>query len=136
MTLIKSIKDEFKQARISKDKIKTDILKVLLGEIESDQKRGTNVDDAMIIAKIKKLIQSNKECLESTFAEDTAAKLSGENKVLEVFLPKQLTKAEISALMRENGPFKNIGACMGFLKKNYAGLYDGKTASEAAKELL
>lgn len=57
--------------------------------------------------------------------------------ILNEYLPKQMTEDELRSVISD---FKagnigaNVGAIMSFLKTKYAGLYDGKIASQLAKE--
>lgn len=98
--------------------------RVLLGTVLGELDRTTkNPTDADCIAVLKKLIAANVEC-----------GLESENEVLELFVPKQLSKDQIKGILSEKS-FTNIGDCMKFFKENHAGLYDGKEVSSCFKEL-
>jgi len=104
------------------------LLGVVLGEIERLEKEPKRVvkeaTDAECIAIVKKMIASNIECNELE-----------ENKILEVFLPKQLTAVEIAVILNQQ-QFKSVGECMKWFKENKAGLYDGKAVSELYKNWI
>lgn len=132
--MIQKIKSKLLEARKAKNTPAVEILKVLLGEIESEQKRGNEVNDAFIIARAKKLIESNKDCIEHTFSND-AIRLSMQNDVLETLIPQQLNEESITKIINDNS-FKNMGEFMAHMKSNYAGMYDGKLASSIAKKAI
>lgn len=94
------------------------LMSAVLGELDRISKTPTN---EQCIATIKKMIESNIECgnLE-------------ENKILEQFLPKQMTPIEIIVCINQND-FPTLGDCMKWFKQNKAGLYDGKTVTELYK---
>jgi uncharacterized protein YqeY len=59
-----------------------------------------------------------------------------EIQILESFLPKQMNEEELRAVIehfKAANPGANVGAIMGHLKAEFAGLYDGKLASQIAK---
>jgi uncharacterized protein YqeY len=54
-------------------------------------------------------------------------------------LPKQLTEAEITAIitsMLKQTPTATLGTVMSYMKINYTGLYDAKFVSATAKKRL
>ena len=59
-----------------------------------------------------------------------------EKAILEVYLPKQLTPAEIEAFIIEYVRDGGKPAAMKALKENYAGQYDGKIASTIIDNLI
>lgn len=101
------------------------LLGVVLGEIsklEKEPKRTTTeATDAECINIIKKLIASNIECNELE-----------ENKILEIFLPQQLTPMEVIVILNQQN-FPNLGECMKWFKLNKVGLYEGKMVTELYK---
>ena len=55
----------------------------------------------------------------------------------EKYLPTMLTKDELIKIVSEINPVpSNLGEVMKYLKEKYAGLYDGKEASDIAKNIL
>lgn len=90
-----------------------------------------SIDDEFVIRKLKKDIANLKE-----FSNPTADE---EIQILESFLPQQMSEEKLqtvveSIVVAADNP--NMGLIMKELKDNYAGLYDGKTASKIAKEVL
>lgn len=90
------------------------LLGTLLGEFDIKSKNPT---DAECIIIIKKMIENNNIC-----------GIKGENEILELFIPKQLTDLEISQIISKQ-EFAFIGVGMNYFKNNYAGLYNGKVVS-------
>ena len=98
------------------------LLGVLLGEFErlekSPKRKTSEITNDECISIIKKLIDSNIQCNELE-----------ENKILELFIPKQLTEEQIESIIKREH-FTSIKDCMGFFKELYTGLYDGKLVSK------
>ena len=133
--LFATLKKEVMLARKNKDKAKSGVGLVLIGEVETEAKRnGSELNDQAIIAKIKKLIESNREMIAHSQDEAKIGVLNEEIAFLETFLPKQLSEGELRQIISDSG-LNHIGAIMGHLKKNYAGQFDGPLASKVAKEV-
>lgn len=98
------------------------LLGTVLGELDRISKNPT---DKECIQLIKKMIESNRliNTTESLY----------ENKLLEQFIPQQLTEEQIKNIIKRER-FANIKDCMGFFKELYASLYDGKVVSKIYKE--
>lgn len=135
MELYKKIKSEYVIARKNRDKNKTSILALVIGEIETEIKRGKSVSDQEIISKIKKMIENINICINAEKDEASILKLKDEIYCLGEFLPRELSEVELKHIVVEMKP-KNIGEAMGFLKKNFPGQYDGKLASKVIKDFL
>ena len=91
------------------------LLGTVIGELDRITKTPT---DEQCIQVIKKMVESNVECGQLE-----------ENKVLEQFLPKQLTENDINYIISVN-TFPSIKECMLHFKTVYAGMYDGKLVSK------
>lgn len=132
MSLIEKIDADFKAAYMESRnndsaKDKKNFLGVLKTEVTKESK---NPSDAYIISKIKSMIKS---------AAATNSFNEIELGILEEYLPKQLTEDEISNIIKEfltDNSGANMGQIMTYLKNNYGGQYDGKTASTLAKSLV
>ena len=67
------------------------------------------------------------------------AKLQAEIVILEEYLPQQLSSADLEKIivqLKETTPGLALNVVMKHLKDNYAGQYDGKSASEIAKRVV
>ena len=103
------------------------------------------LEDADIIKLIQKLIKQRKEAAEQYVAagrQELADNELAEAKVLEEYVPKQLTPEEIEARVREiiaqTGAASpaDMGKVMGVASKQLAGLADGRTLSTIVRQLL
>ncbi|MEK7198682.1 MAG: GatB/YqeY domain-containing protein [Bacteroidota bacterium] len=94
---------------------------------------------------LRKLVKSRKDSLEIYQQQnrpDLATKESEEIAVIEKFLPKQLSEAELKEVVAKiisetgaTGP-QDMGKLMGIVSKQLAGKADGKMIAAAVKELL
>ena len=140
MTLLSKIKhDLFELRKEGKAKVAISLLTTLYSEAANvglnDGKREST--DAEVIAVIKKFLKGVDECITTgTEKGIDISQYEKEKAILELFLPQQLTPAEIEAFVidyvREGGK----PAAMKALKENYAGQYDGKIASTVVDNLI
>ena len=142
MSALAQIKADAIEARKAKS-LKAKVLVTLLGEIETKTKTlpsDKNMTDADIVAIVRKFLKGVDETLkllDVNKAPDAVAYAKSERAALEVYLPKQMTEAEIEEFVRmKASEGANIGQIMGALKQEKAGQYDGKIASQVAKGVL
>ena len=134
MMLIDAVKSECLTARKDRanGKPKANLLITLIGELEGKAKREqSEVTDELVISTCKKFISNNSETIKQLGDNDVSA-LVYENEVLSVFLPSQMTPAEIQEAITLSG-MTNIGQIMGYMKLNHAGQFDGAVASKIAR---
>ena len=103
------------------------------------------VSDADIVKIIQKLVKQRKESAE-IYAGQNRQELAdnelAEAAAMEVYLPKQLSEAEVEAelkkIIEETGASKpsDMGKVMGTATKRLAGQADGKRISSIVKRLL
>ena len=103
------------------------------------------LEDADIIKLIQKLIKQRKEAAEQYVAagrQELADNELAEAKVLEEYVPRQLTPEEIEVRVREiiaqTGAASpaDMGRVMGVASKQLADLADGRTLSTIVRQLL
>lgn len=139
MSLMKQIQTDQVQARKNKDAVKASVLTTLIGEAAMIGKNAGNRDTTNdeVVKVVTKFVKGIDETLALIDANDTrVATLRVERDVLAAYLPKQLTADELRAIILAQFPEKTaVGAIMGFLKANYNGQYDGKTASTLVNTL-
>ena len=94
---------------------------------------------------IQKLVKQRKEAAEQFVAagrQELADNELSEASVMEKYLPKQLSEAEVEAKVREiiaavgATSIKDMGKVMGAANKALAGQSDGRTISTIVKKLL
>lgn len=148
MTLIELLKLNLLNARkaTEPDETKTDLLTVLVSDCVKVGKDAGNRDttDEECIKLIKSYVKAcntNIAIYEKSGAY--SAQLSqalNEKSILESYLPMQLTTAQINTRIADylaiSGGDANFKGLMAYFKANYDGMYDGKTLSTLAKEIL
>lgn len=126
--MVKQIKSDMVKAMKEKNIVVRDILRVVTGELQ----RNFITDGAEVIKTIKKMVQNIKEIGGS----------QEEIEILSKYLPKQMTNDDmighVRVFIEDNSLSKpsDMGRVMGFFKKNFDGLYDGKELSTIVKKLL
>ena len=119
------------------------MIRAAILQIEKDT--GSVVDDAKIIDIIAKEMKKKKDAMadfEKAERQDLINQTNEEMRVLEEYLPKQLSKEEIkeivSKVIDETGAtsMKDMGIVMKEAKAKIGAGADGKTINEVVKELL
>ena len=135
MTLIAQIKEKQINARKSGNK-EASLLTTLLGEASAVGKNAGNREttDAEVVAVVKKFIKNIDETISalSSRNQDPSAFVA-EKKVLEEFLPKQLSEDELKKIAASRSGMPDF---MKYLKEQFNGQYDGKLASSVAKTVF
>ena len=103
------------------------------------------IDDAGIVKIIQKLVKQRKESAQQyndAGRPELAENELAEAAAMEVYLPKQLSEAEVEeqlkAIIAETGASKpsDMGKVMGVATKRLAGLAEGRLISTLVKKLL
>ncbi len=129
MNLQKQIKKDLTAAIKAKDEEKKDTLRVILGEFGRLDKKELSDDEAVKI--LKKLMKSEKEVLEKKGDEIDSRFI----KIIENYLPKMATEADITRWIEQNidfSEFKNKMQAMGLIMKHFGATADGN----AVKKIL
>ena len=104
-----------------------------------------DIDDAAIVKIIQKLVKQRKESAQQyndAGRPELAENELAEAAVMEVYLPKQLSEAEVEAklaeIIAEVGASQpsDMGKVMGVATKRLAGLAEGRLISTLVKKLL
>lgn len=148
MSLKSTIESEIKQAMLAKDKDRLRALRaiksqILLAETEKGGGGELSEDTEMkLLTKAAKQRKDSIEVFEQQGRDDLAATEKSELLVIESFLPKQLSEAEVESEVKKvidevgaSGP-QDMGKVMGAATKKLAGKADGKLISTLAKKLL
>jgi len=147
MSLENIINEAIKTAMRAKDKVALDSLRAVKSQILllKTEAVGAEVSSEQEIAILQRMIKQRKDSYEQFTAQnrqDLAEVEEAQMKVIEKFLPAQLSSEELEAEMKqiisETGAesIKDLGKVMGAASKNLAGKSDGKSISEMAKKLL
>ena len=148
MSLETQIMAEMKDAMKAKNEAVLRSLRAIKAEIikaKTEPGAGGEIDEATEQKFLQKMMKQRKDSLEiftKQGREDLAVKEKEEIDVIERFLPKQMSEAEIkeavAAIITQTGASSaaDMGKVMGAASKQLAGLADGKTISTIVKELL
>ena len=147
MSLELTISEAIKNAMKDKDKVALDSLRAVKSQIMllKTEAKGAEVSPEQEIAILQRMIKQRKDSYEQFTAQnraDLAEVEEAQMKVIERFLPKQLSDEELETEMKkiiaETGAqsAKDLGKVMGAAGKALAGRSDGKSISEMAKKLL
>ncbi len=147
MSLELIINEAIKTAMREKDKVALDSLRAIKSQILllKTEAKGADVSAEQEIAILQRMIKQRKDSYEQFVSQnrtDLAEVEAAQMKVIEQFLPAQLTaeelEAEIKKIIAETGAesIKDLGKVMGTASKALAGKSDGKSISEMVKKLL
>lgn len=143
-----NIDQEIKQAMLAKDQVKLRGLRaikaaILLAKTEKGQVEEINEDaEIKILQKLVKQRKESADIYKSQGREDLYQVEQEEIDVISQFLPKQLERSEIEAviarIIAETGAssIKEMGKVMGLANKELAGKAEGKLIGEIVKSQL
>ena len=148
MNMFDKISEGIKEAMKAKDQVRLDTLRAIKKEfIEAKTAKGADgeLSDDTAMKILVKLVKQRKEVAEifaSNNRQDLADLNLAEAKIIEEYLPKQLTPEELEealkAIIERVGATtpQQMGMVMGVATKELAGKVEGKTISAKVKELL
>jgi len=146
MPLKDRITEDMKGAMRAGEKERLGTIRLILAAIkqrEVDER--ITLDDGQVLAALEKMIKQRKESIaqfESGGRADLVAKEQAELAVLQVYLPAQLSDAEIDALIAEAvaasgaSSIKDMGKVMGIVKAKAQGKADMGAVSARIKQKL
>jgi uncharacterized protein len=140
------ITEDMKTAMRAKDSERLGTIRLLLAackQKEVDER--VELDDAMVVAIVDKLIKQRKDSIEAFVKaerQELADKEAAEMKVLQAYLPQRMSAdevlAEVNAIVAEIGATGpgDMGKVMGVVKTRLAGKAEMGTVSAAVKTAL
>lgn len=147
MSLQAKLTNALKEAMKAKDQIALESLRAIKSELLLAQTSGSQAElaEADEIKLLQKLVKQRKDAA-AIFVEQNRTDLAepelAQAKVIEQFLPAQLSAAEVEAVIQSiitEGNFSGMqamGQVMGLANTKLAGSADGKTISSIVKQLL
>ena len=139
------LREDLKTALLGGDKERAGVLRFLLAEIHNKEKEKQageqSLSEEEAISVLQKEMKKRKEAVElfkKGGRDDLIKKEEAEIAVIESYLPKQLTPAEIKAVIDkifESGS-KDFNSLMREAMKELKGRADGRVVSELVKEKL
>ena len=148
MALETQIQKDIMAAMKEKDTVRLNAVRSIKSAIllaKTSEGGSKELTDGDIVKLIQKLAKQRKEAAEQYTAagrQELADNEIAEAAVLDTYLPKQLSEAEVEAKVREiiarTGASKpsDMGKVMGVATKELAGLAEGRTISGIVKNLL
>lgn len=136
-----------KEAMLNKDTARRDAIRVAMSaikQVEVDERRELTAEDVVVVLQkeVKTLRESIQEWHNAGRGAEQIAELELNLGVLESFLPQQLSRDEIKALVQDAiaqtgaASVKEMGKVMGVLMPKVKGKADGKLVNEVVRELL
>jgi uncharacterized protein YqeY len=147
MNLFDKISDDLKAAMLARQKERLESIRaiktaLLLAKTESATHDLTPDLEMKILQKLVKQRKESAEIFKSQNRMDLYQKEVDEAAIIEEYLPKQMSEAELIPLLRNiieragaSSP-KDMGRVMGLASKELAGKADGKMIADKVKELL
>ena len=146
--LFEQISNDITEAMKARDKVRLDTLRNIKKVfLEAKTAPGANdiLEDADALKILQKLAKQGKEAavmFTQQARQDLADAELAQVKVIEEYLPKALSEAEVEVKVKEiiaqtgATTMKDMGRVMGMASKQMAGLADGGTISAIVKRLL
>ena len=147
MSMEQQIQQDIKAAMLAKEKVRLESLRAIKAAIllAKTADGSESIADEAVVKIIQKLAKQRKETAEiykQQNREELAAQELAEAAAMEVYLPKQLSEAEIEEELKKiiaqvgaTGP-QDMGKVMGTATKALAGKAEGRVISALVKELL
>lgn len=148
MNLFDQISEDIKKAMLAKDALRTQTLRGVKKEfIEAKTAKDSNgeLTDETATRILQKMVKQRKDAAEifhTQNRQDLADSELAEVAIIEQYLPKQMSEAELEAALKEiiaqvnATSAKEMGKVMGVASKQLAGKAEGKAISAKVKELL
>jgi hypothetical protein len=148
MSLFEQINEDIKKAMLNKEpKDKLEALRAIKAAflLAKTEKAGAELTDDIELKILNKLVKQRRESAEiykTQNRQDLYDREVAEAQVIEVYLPAQISPAEIETVIKAvinkigaKSP-ADMGKVMGAATKELAGKAEGKTISEIVKKLL
>ncbi len=149
MALFQQMTEELKTAMKSGDILKRDTIRFVQSAVKNEaielRKPAAELSDEEVLAVVKKLSKQRKDSIAQYTAAnrmDLVEKEQAELALIEVYLPAQMSEAEVERIVREaiaeTGATDKgaLGKVMGASMKKVAGQADGNVIRNIAERLL
>lgn len=148
MTLFDQVSEDIKKAMLARDKGRLEALRGIKKEfLEARAAKGSDgeLHDDAALKILTKMIKQRKESAQiyiEQHRQDLADEELAQARVIEEYLPKQLTDGELEQRLKDiiarvgATSAKEMGRVMGTASKELAGLAEGKAISAKVKQLL
>ncbi len=144
--LMDQLPKDLKTAQLARDEVKVSTLRLLLSEIKNAEiSKGSELSDSEIVSIVQREVKKRKEAavgFRSGGREEQALKEESESKILEAYLPSQLSNEELTKIVQDSinevgaSSIQDMGKVMGIVMGKVAGRADGGAVSNLVKEKL
>ena len=146
MSLKERLADDLKSAMKNKNVVRKNVVQMVRAailQVEKDNK--ITLDDDGVLDVIAKQMKQRRDALpdyEKSGRDELIAELKAEMDVLKEYLPEQLTKDELYAIVKEAveatgaSSMKDMGKIMATVMPKTKGRADGKEINRIARQLL
>jgi uncharacterized protein len=141
VSILAQVQEDVKTAMKSGERERVGQLRMLVNALQAEEKEGKG-DEVAALQRERKRRLDAAEALREGGREDQAATEQAEAKLIEGYLPKQLSDKQLSQLVasavEETGAseLKDMGGVMKALMPKVGGRADGKRVSAAVREKL
>lgn len=146
MSLIEKIDADFKQALLKKNEATVGVLRLLKTAIKNKAiEMKKELEDADIVLILKSEVKKRKEAAQAYQKgerDDLADKEKAEAKILQQYLPKQLSAAELENKVKQiidslpDEQKENFGQAMKAVMLQLKGVADGQIVSQMVKNII
>jgi uncharacterized protein YqeY len=146
MTLKERLQEDMKAAMKAREQLKLSVIRLAKAAIMNQEiARGHELDDQEVIEVLAKEMKQRKDSIpeyEKAGRADIVETLKQEMKILEGYLPAQLTEAEVRQIVQETiaevgaTSKKEMGKVMAALMPKTKGRADGKLVNQIVNSLL
>lgn len=148
--LREDLQKALKESMLNKDTSTVSAVRLIIAgmkekDVEARGKGQAQASDAELLSMMQGMIKQRNDSIKMYVEgnrQDLADKELSEIKVIEKFLPKQMSEAEIESVLKSiisatgAASMRDMGKVMGELKAKYAGQLDMAKASSMIKSLL
>jgi uncharacterized protein YqeY len=146
MTIKEQIEKDFMEAYKAKDEIKSSALRMLKSAIKNAEiEKRSDLDESEVARLLRKELKSREEAAadyKKGGRDDLAQKEEGEAKLIQTYLPAEMSDDDIVKIIKSTAKEQNIsnisdfGKLMSALMPKVAGRADGARVSTLAREYL
>jgi uncharacterized protein YqeY len=144
--MLSLIQKDLQNAQLAKDSMKVETLRMLISELKyAEIQKGGKLDEQAEVSVVQREIKKRKEAAEGFRKggrEDSAKKEESEAKILEVYLPAQLSDEDLKLMIDEAiketnaSQISDMGKVIGIVMSKVAGQADGGRVSGLVKAKL
>ncbi len=133
------ITKEIKDAMKSGDKLRVSVMRMVLADIINAEKSGKDFKQIDIVRGYAKKLKKTIEEYERLHLQDKIMSYNEELKIVEGFLPKQMSDEELKKVVTElldSEKPKDMGSAMKLVMGKYKDVADGRKVQTLVKEIF